>query len=350
MRVRTFSLESRPACSSPLIRCPAMSERDAQVCQSVVREHARTFHLASVFLPPHKRRAAFALYAFCRVADDIVDRLDQARADGAGADPAVAAALAVHERKLRDALAGTPTDPIFREIDRVMREFSVPEAVFRELLDGVAMDLGPVRYETWADLSAYCEGVASSVGEMCTYVFGVQGDADVRAVALRYARTLGLAMQLTNILRDVGEDAKRGRCYLPLQDLAEFGLSADEILNGSLLAGDARWQRFVAQQIRRARALYDAAMAGIPLLSVDAQRCAWACAIGYSGILGAIERIGCDSLTQRARLDTAERATVLWKVWRTRPVSQRPHLLASEPHLEWAPAETTQSDELVRLA
>jgi phytoene synthase len=120
---------------------------------------------------------------------------------------------------------------------------------------------------------------------MCTYVFGVQGDADVRTVALRYARTLGLAMQLTNILRDVGEDARRGRCYLPAHDLTTFGLSAAEILDGSLMATDSRWQRFMAQQIARARALYEAAMPGIPLLSPDAQRCAWSCAIGYSGIL-----------------------------------------------------------------
>ena len=172
---------------------PAMSDRDARVCQRIVREHARTFHLASVFLPRHKRRAAFALYAFCRVADDIVDRAERARSDGAEADPAVIAALAAHERKLQNALAGTPCDPVFRELDRVLRDFGVPVFVFRELLDGVAMDLAPVRYQTWADLSRYCEGVASSVGEMCTYVFDVQGDTEVRTVALRYARTLGLA-------------------------------------------------------------------------------------------------------------------------------------------------------------
>ncbi len=329
-----------------------MSDRDAQVCQRIVREHARTFHLASGFLPRHKRRAAFALYAFCRVADDIVDRADEARADGAEADPSVIAALAAHERKLQNALAGTPCDPVFRELDRVMREFGVPASVLRELLDGVAMDLGPVRYQTWAELSRYCEGVASSVGEMCTYVFGVQGDAEVRAVALRYARTLGLAMQLTNILRDVGEDARRGRCYLPVQDLAACGLTPDDILSGALTSADPRWQRLMTQQIARARALYEAAMAGIPLLSPDAQRCAWACAVGYSGILGAVERIGCDSLTRRARLGTAERVAVLLKVWQMRPVTQRsrPHPLAVGPHLAWAQDDAAQSDELVRLA
>ncbi|MDZ7632355.1 MAG: phytoene/squalene synthase family protein [Gemmatimonadaceae bacterium] len=329
-----------------------MSDHNAQVCQRIVREHARTFHLASVFLPPHKRRAAFALYAFCRVADDIVDRVDESRTGGAGARPDVEAALAAHEQKLLAAMAGTPNDPVFCELDRVMRECGVPEAVLRELLDGVAMDLRDVHYDSWAELSAYCEGVASSVGEMCTYVFGVQGGPEVRAVALRYARTLGLAMQLTNILRDVGEDARRGRCYLPTQDLAAFGLTPAEILSGTLTASDPRWQRFMAQQISRARSLYEAAMPGIPLLSPDAQRCAWACAIGYSGILGAVEKIRYDSLSHRARLGTAARLRILWQVWRSRPVQQpsRPQPLTAGPHLEWEPANDSQADELVRLA
>jgi phytoene synthase len=318
-----------------------------------VREHARTFHLASIFLPTRKRRAAFALYAFCRVADDIVDRADESRGSaGAGASD-VEAALATHAQKLNDALAGTPSDPVFSELDHVMREFEVPTSVLRELLNGVAMDLRPVEYDTWDELSVYCEGVASSVGEMCTYVFGVQGNADVRAVALRYARMLGLAMQLTNILRDVGEDARRGRCYLPAHDLAAVGLTRSDILGGALSASDPRWQRFMVHQIARARALYQAAMPGIPLLSPDAQRCAWACAIGYSGILGAIERIGYDSLVTRARLGTIARLRVLWQVWRSTPViqSKRPHPLAAGPHLAWeSPDRAPAADELVRLA
>jgi len=329
-----------------------MSDRDAQVCQRIVREHARTFHLASVFLPPQKRRAAYALYAFCRVADDIVDRADEARGSDGNAASCQQAALAAHEGKLQDAIAGTKSDPVFCELDRVLREFGVPEAVLRELLDGVAMDLGLVSYQTWAELSGYCEGVASSVGEMCTYVFGVQGGPEVRRVALRYARTLGLAMQLTNILRDVGEDARRGRCYLPIQDLAAFGLTSNEILSGTLVATDPRWQQFMVQQIARARSLYEAAMPGIPLLSPDAQRCAWACAIGYSGILGAVEGIGFDSLRRRARLGTLARLQVLWKVWRSRPVVQttRPHPISAGPHLEWEPVGAAPADELVRLA
>ena len=314
-----------------------------------MREHARTFHLASGFLPLHKRRAAYALYAFCRVADDIVDRADTARMAGTVADPGVMAALAAHERKLAEALAGSPSDPVFRELDRVMRAFGVPEAVLRELLDGVAMDLRPVRYDSWDELSTYCEGVASSVGEMCTFVFGVQGDAEVRRVALRHARTLGLAMQLTNILRDVGEDAQRGRCYLPVDDLSACSLTPGEILEGRLAASDPRWQRFMRQQVARARALYQAAAPGIPMLAPDAQRCAWACAIGYSGILGAIERIGYDSLNIRARLSTAARTRVLWQVWRMRPQERPAASSTARPHRDWD-GEAAQTDELIRLA
>ena len=329
-----------------------MSDRDAEVCQGIVRKHARTFYLASGFLPRHKRRAAFALYAFCRIADDIVDRVECARAEGGAADPEIVALLAAHEQRLQAALAGAPTDPVFRELDRVMREFGVPTTVLHELLDGVACDLAPVRYESWADLSGYCEGVASSVGEMCTYVFGVQGDEEVRTVALRHARTLGLAMQLTNILRDVGEDARRGRCYLPVQDLTAADLTPTDVLSGTLVASDARWQQLMAQQIARARSLYDAAMPGIALLAPDAQRCALACSVGYSGILGALERIGCDSLTQRARLRTYERAGVLMKVWNTRPITQAGRFLPDTigTAAAWQTSGSVQPDELVRIA
>jgi phytoene synthase len=201
--------------------------------------------------------------------------------------------------------------------------YAVPPDVLRELLAGVARDLQPVRYESWRELVTYCEGVASTVGEMCTYVFGVSGGVAARERALRYARTLGVAMQLTNILRDVGEDARRGRCYLPAEDLAAFGLTPDEVLAGAAagtptLARDERWRPFMAFAVGRARSLYEAAAPGIALLSPDAQRCATACAAGYAGILGAIERVGYDTITQRARLGTTARGAVLWRAWRLR--------------------------------
>jgi 15-cis-phytoene synthase len=329
-----------------------MSDRDAQVCRRIVREHARTFYLASVFLPAPKRRAAYALYAFCRVADDIVDRAERASAHSEHDAATVAAELAAHDRKMRDAMAGRPSDPVFRELHTVVRQFSVPGTVLQELMGGVAMDLNPTSYATWDELARYCEGVASSVGEMCTYVFGVPGGERVRTAALKHARTLGIAMQLTNILRDVGEDARRGRCYLPTRELAQYGLSADEILNGTLRATDQRWQRFMAMQIARARTLYQAAAPGIAMLSADAQRCAWACSVGYSQILSAIERIGMNSLEQRARLSTPARSRVLWTVWRRKPLqpASAAHPTSGGPHHEWTPVQTSSSDELVRLA
>jgi 15-cis-phytoene synthase len=302
------------------MRLAGMVHDDAGHCQQIVRAHARTFWLASRFLPPPKRRAAFALYAFCRIADDLVDL---GKDDPAG----VGGRLAAYRADLEATLAGEPRGPVFRELALAAREYHVPTPVLRELLDGVGRDCAPADYDTWDDLSRYCEGVASSVGEMCTYVFGVVGDVHVRERAIVHARTLGTAMQLTNILRDVGEDARAGRCYLPLEDLDRFGVRRDAILAGDV-SRDARWTALMQFEIGRARSLYACALPGIGLLSADSRRCAAACAVGYAGILGAIERIAYDTLTTRARLSTAERASVLWQAWRTplgNPVQPAPH-------------------------
>ena len=294
-----------------------MIEPDAAHCQRIVRSHARTFWLASHFLPPEKRRAAFALYAFCRVADDMVDLAPGERTTE------VTAMLAAYRTSLGAALAGQPDGPVFRELSRAVRRYNVPAAVMHELLDGVACDCAPARYADWPALAAYCEGVASSVGEMCTHVFGVDGDDAVRVRAFRHARTLGMAMQLTNILRDVGEDVRNGRCYLPDADLAQFGYVRADVLRGDI-GGDARWRALMTFQIARARSLYDAAMPGIALLAPDARPCATACAVGYAGILRAIEEIGYDTFGTRARLGTIARAGVLWSAWRAPRDSGQP--------------------------
>ena len=300
-----------------------MISNDEAHCRQIVRTHARTFALASRFLPDEKRCAAFALYAFCRVADDIVDLgLREEARD-------VSAQLAAYRNQLDETLAGRPTGPVFRELLRAAQLYDVPASVLHELLDGVARDCAPTRYATWAELSRYCEGVASSVGEMCTYVFGVAGDGSMRPRALAHARTLGVAMQLTNILRDVGEDARMGRCYLPDEDLARFDLRREDVLSGGVLS-DLRWKGLMRFQIDRARALYDQAMPGIALLAPDARRCAAACAIGYAGILRAIEMNDFDTFTTRARVGTLSRASVLWSAWRT-PLSTVPSYGVTRP-------------------
>ena len=305
-----------------------MHAPDAPLCERIVRTHARTFALASRLLPPHKRRGAFALYAFCRVADDIVD---VANPD----DPAAAAlALAEFDETLALAVAGKPRDALFRELMWTAREFAVPTGLLHDLVAAVARDLVPVHYRTWAQLSEYCEGVASTVGVMCAHVFGVPGAPAALPRALRYARTLGLAMQLTNILRDVGEDARRGRCYLPDDDLAMFGLSREEVLHDPGIARDERWRPLVAFEVGRARSLYEAARPGIDLLAPDAQGCARACSQGYAAILGAIERNEYDCISSRARIDLWSRAAILWNAWRGEEPG-RP-LVGDGPRIAWA--------------
>ena len=300
---------------------------DAAHCRSIVATHARTFALASWFLPPEKRRATYALYAFCRVADDLVDE--------AAAPGQAAPALAQLGARLDDALAGNAADPVLREVARAAAQYGVPRRLLVELLQGVGRDLEPQRLASWGELHRYCQGVASSVGEMCVHVFGLAAGSGAQE-AVRYARALGVAMQLTNILRDVGEDARRGRCYLPDDELASYGLAREEILAGAVDARDPRWTRFAGFQAHRAREWYQCSLPGIAMLAPDAQRCALACLLGYARILGAIERNGWDSFTQRASLRPLERAEVLWQVAVLPRREIRGWHRALEPR--WAPA------------
>ena len=286
-----------------------MSLDDAAHCRSIVRTHARTFSLASHLLPPAKRRASYAIYAFCRVADDVVDHR------GGASSQDVRATLDQLRRSLADVLAGSPKGPVFRELAAAIDAWRIPPALLHELLDGVGRDCLPFEPRDWADLEEYCQGVASSVGEMCTFIFGVTGDRRDWDRARHHARTLGVAMQLTNILRDVGEDAANGRCYLPSSDLAAFGLTREDVLQARV-GRDARWRALMQFEMARARALYADATPGIALLAPDARRCATACATGYAGILDAIERIGYDTFRTRARLSSVARAAVLWSAWR----------------------------------
>lgn len=286
-----------------------MTRSDALQCEKIVRKHARTFTLASYFLPVRKRRAAFAFYAFCREADDIVDSA------GFTDRKVVARRLLAHRRELTEALEARPRGPVFREVLWAVREFSIPADVMFELLDGVARDLEPGAYDTWDELEQYCEGVASTVGVMCAHVFGVPGGRTQLKLATDYARTLGVAMQLTNILRDVGEDARNGRCYLPTDELKRFSIEREEVLEGKI-AGDPRWNRLMTFEISRARTLYENALPGIAMLSQDSQRCAAACAIGYAAILDALEHINYDSMSTRASVGTLARIGVLWDAWR----------------------------------
>jgi 15-cis-phytoene synthase len=283
---------------------------DARQCQQIAARNARTFFMASRLLPDRKRRAAFAVYATCRTADDIVD---------AGVTRRHAALDALH--RFRDhafrALRQRSDQPILRELSRAWHEFDMPDEPLHELFDGLEQDLHEVEYRSWSALEPYCQGVAGSVGEMCCAIFGVADDVAARQsqIASR-ARTLGVAMQLTNILRDVGEDAKRGRCYLPTIELEQYGLDRTTVVSGAIRCTSDAWRGFMQFQIARARALYAQAMTGIPLLQLDSQRCAVACATGYGKILDAIEDAGFDTLSRRVSASRLTLLAVAWRSWR----------------------------------
>jgi phytoene synthase len=283
---------------------------DARLCSRIARQHARTFSIASLLLPLEERRAAFAIYGFCRVADDIVD---------VGDLPTEVRRRQLNEYRdrLAAALDGEPDDGVMRELVRAVTRYRIPEAPLHELLDGVALDLEHRSIYDWNDLQRYCAGVASSVGELCAYIFCGRDGAHQIEQAIPYARHLGTAMQLTNILRDVGEDARLGRCYLPEDELNSFGLTRDRVLYVSTVARDARWREFLQMQVARARMIYREARPGIALLSPESRRCAIACASGYESILDAIEALDYDTVSTRARLGRVARMRVLWGAWRS---------------------------------
>lgn len=278
---------------------------DARACQRLVTRHARTFSMASRLLPTEKRRGVFAIYAACRTADDLVDVASDADALHRFRDEAFRALVRRSE------------NPILRELARAWHLYHVPDETLHELFAGLESDLAGRSYDTWTDLESYCQGVAGCVGAMCCAVFGVAADlSPQRSTAVTCARTLGVAMQLTNILRDVGEDARRGRCYLPDEELGQFGIDRGSVVSGTVRRDWNAWRGLMRMQIKRARDLYALAMPGISLLQRDAQRCAHACATGYARILDAIERADYDTFSQRVSASRLTLFGVAWQSWR----------------------------------
>jgi phytoene synthase len=234
-------------------------------------------------LPPQRRRAIHATYAFCRIADDLADR---------SADPVTAArALDAWERQL-----DAPTDPIAVAFATVRARYGVPVTAVRELLVGVRMDLVPCRFATWEELRRYCYRVAGTVGLMVAPILGCQDEG-----ALPHAVELGIAMQLTNILRDIGEDAHRNRLYLPLEDLAAFGCDPVAILCGRR---SGRFSELLAFEIARARALYADAHRGLSALPPAGRLTALAGSELYATILTRIEELDYAVLETRAQVST----------------------------------------------
>lgn len=296
--IGTRGAEFRPVDPPALAFEDHTLEQAYAYCDHLTWAHSHTFYLASAFLSTPKRRAVRALYAFCRVSDDLVDALS-----------GESSRQAQFECWRRRVLADNPPsdDPVALAWADTRLKYRMVDVYANQLLDGVAHDLQVVRYATLGDLASYCYGVASTVGLMSMHIVGFSGPE-----AIPYAVKLGVALQLTNILRDVGEDWRSGRLYLPLDELSAFGLSEENIAKGRL---DGRWRAFMRFQIARARRLYAEAWPGIAMLHPDARFAIGAAATLYENILSDIEAHGMDVFTRRARVGTMQKLRLLPGTW-----------------------------------
>ncbi|WP_371227374.1 15-cis-phytoene synthase [Roseovarius sp. 2305UL8-3] len=264
--------------------------KDMAHCVEAIRHGSRSFYAASKLLPRQIRDPALALYAFCRLADDAVD-LQPAKAE---------AVLRLHER-LDLAYAGRPRNaPADRAFAAIIEEFQMPSALPEALLEGLAWDAMEKRYSTISDLRAYSARVASTVGAMMCVLMRVR-DRD----ALARACDLGVAMQLTNIARDVGEDAREGRLYIPTDWMREAGLDPEAFLAAPRMSDAV--QNCVARLLCDAKALYQRADAGISALPASSRSGIFAARYIYAGIGGELQRLNCNSIDYRARTNTTQK-------------------------------------------
>lgn len=266
-------------------------------CNQITAQHSKSFYLASGLLPEEKRSAVRALYAFCRTVDDIVDE--------SGSEE--------RERQL-DYWREVVQHASFADGDLVaaawadtLSRYHIPRHYALQLIDGVQRDITQVRYQTFEEVAEYSYGVASTVGLMSMYIVGFESTQ-----AVLYAIKLGVALQMTNILRDVGEDLRNGRLYLPRDELALYGIREEDMLAGRVT--DA-WRLFMKFQIERTRKLYEEAWPGIAMLSREGQLAISAAAVFYRGILEAIEANDYDVFTKRASLSAWEKIRLLPALW-----------------------------------
>lgn len=276
-------------------------------CSEVIREHSKSFYFSARLLPAHKRKGIMALYAFCRLSDDMVDRVDSAQSDAPAQLRAETATALDLWAELNRSWVSNHENAVVAAWADTRRRCSIPGELADDLIAGVRMDLTQHTYDTWDDLWVYCYRVASTVGLMSMYITG----ADTMD-AVPYAVQLGVALQLTNILRDIGEDARAGRVYLPQEDLHRFGYTTDDLKEGVV---NSEFMELIRFQISRAQALYDAALPGIALLPRDSRVAVAAAASVYRGILDKIALANYDVFSRRAHLSMGEKIKSLPGIW-----------------------------------
>lgn len=270
-----------------------------EYCQQKAAASGSSFYYSFLFLPHERRRAITALYAFCREVDDIADEVS---------DPGVARTkLAWWRTEVADLFAGHPHHPVTRALAPFTERFHIDAARLNEIIDGMEMDLTHHRYPDFAALQVYCHRVAGVVGQLSACIFGYSN-----ARTIEFAEKLGIAFQLTNIIRDVGEDARRDRVYLPADELARFGVSVEDILQRRHT--DA-FVRLMQMQAERAEGWYDDAFAALPAEDRRSQRAGLVMAAIYRTLLDEIRRDRFRVLDQRIALTPLRKLWIAWKTW-----------------------------------
>jgi 15-cis-phytoene synthase len=270
-----------------------------EYCQQKAAASGSSFYYSFLFLPPDRRRAITALYAFCREVDDAVDEATETQV--------AAAKLAWWRTEVGNLERSAPQHPVTKALHPHRERFAIDAARLHEIIDGMEMDLTQTRYLDWAGLERYCHLVAGVVGVLAASIFGYRD-----AGTLRYARDLGIAFQLTNIIRDVGEDARKNRVYLPMEDLRRFEVPAADILNRRQTP---QFRALMAFEARRARELYAKALDALPSEDRRAQRPGLIMAAIYRTLLEEIERDGFQVLEQRTSLTPLRKLWIAWRTW-----------------------------------
>jgi len=270
-----------------------------EYCQDKAAASGSSFYNSFRFLPQEKRRAITALYAFCREVDDVVDECSDADVARTTLNWWRVQVAAIYE--------GKPQHPVAQALVPIVKQFNMAKEHLLEIIDGMEMDLAQARYADFKSLQLYCYRVASVVGLLSVEIFGYTDRQ-----TLKYAHDLGIAFQLTNIIRDVGEDARRNRIYLPMDELKQFNVTAADILNSN---ETENFHKLMAFQVERARHYYQQALAHLPAVDRKSQRTGLIMATIYQATLDEVVTSGCHVLKERVSLGSGYKLWLAFKAW-----------------------------------